>query len=376
MSAGPSAQSWRRILVYRFGQIGDTIAALPSLWQLRAAFPEAKLTLLSEVPRGARFLAPEAVLPPGGELIQDYLKYAGGASPRSWLSLAGTVREIRRRKFDALVYLLPTMRSPQQRARDLRLFRLIGIRNILGAEGFPAEPFPRAENGGLGRVGWEADALLQRLARSGMPEVAAGQGCMDLRITAQEKAKVREWWSRQPGAGGGVERWFAVCSGSKWSSKQWPWDRFREVGARLIQDHGLVPVVLGGADERASGEDLVRAWGQGYCAAGELSVRESAALLGDAVFYLGNDTGVMHLAAAMGRPCVAIFSALDWPGRWHPYGSGHRVLRHEVPCAGCLSQECRFANECLTGISAGEVYRACEAVLREMTSPGLPEAKL
>ncbi len=80
-------------------------------------------------------------------------------------------------------------------------------------------------------------------------------------------------------------------------------------------------------------------------------------------FYLGNDTGAMHLAAAMGRPCVAVFSAREWPGRWHPYGEGHKVLRFEVPCSGCRLEVCDKELQCLKGIQVEEVYQACATML-------------
>ncbi|MFN0076482.1 MAG: glycosyltransferase family 9 protein [Prosthecobacter sp.] len=352
----------QRLLIYRFGQIGDTIAALPSLWLLREQFPQAQITLLSEIPQSGGALPPELVLPPEG-LIQDYLKYQSGTSPGRLIGLAKTIGLLRRSQFDAAVYLLPTIRSPRQRRRDAWFFRLAGIKQTLGFEGYPDDAFPREADGTLTPVMHEADALLSRLAASGLPEIKAGEGMMDLRITASEQGRADQWWERQHGRELAPRGWFAVCSGSKWSSKQWPWDRYLEVGRRLIREHGLLPMIFGGGEDRELGLKLIAGWGMGLCAAGELTVRESAALLGRARFYLGNDTGVMHLAAAMGTPCVGIFSALDWPGRWHPYGRGHQVLRHHVTCAGCLLQVCRYSNECLTGIQVDRVVSACEAVL-------------
>ena len=175
---------------------------------------------------------------------------------------------------------------------------------------------------------------------------------MDMGITASEWARADAWWVNHQGASLAPRGRFAVCAGSKWSSKQWPSERYLEVGRNLIREHGLLPVVLGGNEDRELGHQLISKWGTGLCAAGDLTVRESAALLKNATFYLGNDTGVMHLAAS-----------LDWPGRWFPYGAGHQVLRHEVPCAGCLSHHCPHANECLTGITIDSVMQACEVVL-------------
>ena len=76
-----------RLLIYRFGQIGDTVAALPSLWLLRSQFPGAHFTMLSETlpGSGSSKLSPELVLPQEG-LIQTYLKYVGGRTPAAVFS--------------------------------------------------------------------------------------------------------------------------------------------------------------------------------------------------------------------------------------------------------------------------------------------------
>ncbi|MCB1275575.1 glycosyltransferase family 9 protein [Prosthecobacter sp.] len=359
--------SINQLLIYRFGQIGDTIVALPSLWLLRSQFPQARFTLLSEVPQGGDALPPERVLP-GEGLIQEFLKYHGGSTGGRLWSMLRTAWLLRQSRFDAVAYLLPTIRTARQRARDAWFFRMAGIKNTFGFDGFPENPLPRAADGSLSPVDHEADALLKRLAKSGLSEVKPGEGSMDLRITAEEQSRADAWWSRHCGEARAPHGWFALCAGSKWSSKQWPAERYAEVGRLLIEKHGLLPVILGGNEDRELGLRLISGWGTGLCAAGELAVRESAALLRRARFYLGNDTGVMHLAAAVGRPCVGIFSALDWPGRWHPYGPGHEVLRHEVPCAGCLLKQCPFANECLTGIDVMRVHEACETVLARTSS--------
>jgi heptosyltransferase-3 len=359
----------KKLLIYRFGQIGDTVAALPALWLLRDHFPSAVFTLLSEEPKSGASVPPEKVLP-GDGLIQRHIKYKGSVAGSRVLAMLRMALALRREKHDLLAYLLPTIRSPQQRARDAFFFRLAGFRQPLGFEGYPVSSSPRQPDGALQPVPHEADALLHRLARSGLPVVFPGAGKMDLGLSQQERGTAAAWLKQRQDQLNNGQRWFAVCSGSKWTSKQWPADRYAEVGHKLIHEQGLQPVIFGGAEDRELGQMLISRWQTGLCAAGELSVRESAALLEHASFYLGNDTGVMHLAAAVGTPCVAIFSALDWPGRWHPYGSGHRVLRHEVACAGCLLQKCDRDHQCLAGISAEAVYQACCDVLNARTAPG------
>ena len=94
-------------------------------------------------------------------------------------------------------------------------------------------------------------------------------------------------------------------------------------------------------------------------AAGEFSVAGSAALLSECSLLIGLDTGTTHLAAAVGVPCVVIQSANSYAGHWDPLGDSHTVLRHEMPCAGCLCTECPVAGHpCMTGISVDEVWQA------------------
>jgi ADP-heptose:LPS heptosyltransferase len=143
----------------------------------------------------------------------------------------------------------------------------------------------------------------------------------------------------------------------------WPEENYAELGERLIQELGLFPLLLGGTEDIARNERLIARWGHGANSAGRLSVRQSAAALSECRFYVGNDTGTMHLAAAVGTPCVVAFSAQDWPGRWHPYGQHHTVLRRAVACAGCQLRDCDQDLLCLKLIEVNEVYDACHRLI-------------
>jgi len=123
-------------------------------------------------------------------------------------------------------------------------------------------------------------------------------------------------------------------------------------------------VVFGGKEDRVIGEWLLEKWGRGYNAAGALTLRASAAALKRCALFLGNDTGTMHLAAAVGVPCVGIFSSREPPGLWFPQGDRHRVFRSEIECENCGLIECiERANECLKKIKVDEVFEACRELL-------------
>jgi len=354
----------KHLLVFRIGQIGDTVAAVPSLWVLRQQFPDARIVILSEIPAKKSHLPPETVLPPQG-LVDGFEKYPGGASLRNFFIAWRQIRQLSKQGFDTLVYLTPSGRTRRQRLRDQFFFRLCGIKRFMAGKGFYKTLRPRLPNGTLAALPREADALLERLRLDGMPVPAHGAGCMDLRITKAERSKADHWWRQNAEACPMPKGWVAVCTGGKFTSKLWPWERYAAVVRLLIKKHGLFPVIIGGKEDREIGEKLLFQWGTGLCAAGDLSVRESAALMGRARFYLGNDTGAMHLAAASGKPCVAIFSARDWPGIWEPYGKGHKILRFDVPCSGCRLAVCDQQLQCLTNIQVHDVYQACKEVLAQ-----------
>jgi len=365
--------SWRdevvvdKILVFRYGQIGDTIAALPCLWVLRKQFPLARIVILSEVPAKTTHLPPEMVLPQNG-LVDGYEKYPGGFSLNNLLPAFRKLWHLRRQGFKTLVYLSPSSRSSRQRLRDQLFFRFCGFKRFLATKAFAKDMQPRREDGTLVVLPHEADSLLERLKQDGLSVPPAGQGCMDLCLTDSERHRARNWWQSngnpQPSNG-----WVAICPGAKKASKLWPIERYAEIGHLLIRNHNLFPVIVGGKEDQEVGKKLLADWGEGLCSAGWLNVRETAALMENARFYLGNDTGAMHLAAAAGRPCVAIFSAQDWPGKWTPYGLEHEVLRFDVPCSGCRLAVCDQDLQCLRGISVQRVYEACAAVLRRTGRP-------
>jgi len=368
----------KRVLVFRIGQLGDTIAALPAISAVRSHFPNGRFTLLCDRHPGKPFVFGPDLLR-GSGLFDDFEFYPVHDQLLGRLlqakDMLALLRRLRRARYDTLVYLLPSARTRRQVARDVRFFRAAGITEIIGTEGFAAPPV-RTPGRPLDEVPHEAELLLARLAASEISVPPPGRGSMDLGLGPKEEAEVRAWLDSQtrcpvvrgpvPPVASGHRPWVGFGPGSKMPAKRWPWERFAELGRRLIEQFDIWPVVFGGAEDAADAARLLKAWGRGYNAAGGLSLRAAGAALRRCLLYVGNDTGTMHLAASVGTRCVAIFSARDWPGRWNPYGPGHRVLRAAIDCEGCGLVECLAQqNECLSRISVSEVLAACEPLLQE-----------
>lgn len=354
----------QRLLIYRMGHLGDSLATLPALWVLREHFPRARITLLSDLDATGQRVAMRDTLA-GAGLIDDFIGYPRSITHFNWLEkatkLGRLLIRLRRQKFDALAYLVPTRRPAALRRRDLRFFRLTGIRQIYGERGFIELP-TKQPGQALPAIAPEADLLLDRLRASGLPAPSAAEGRMDLNLNKDDQAAVDHWLSTQGSDGG--RRWIGVGPSSKMPAKIWPEERYAQVLEQLVARFDVWPVIFGGPADTPTGERLLARLGRGYNAAGALSIRASAAALGRAALYLGNDTGTMHLAAAAGTQCVALFSARDLPGLWHPYGPGHRVFRSQIECEGCMLIACvERDKECLRRIMPGPVVEACAEVL-------------
>ena len=154
--------------------------------------------------------------------------------------------------------------------------------------------------------------------------------------------------------------WIAMNVSARWETKRWPADHFAKTADRLSRD-GLGPVVfIGGVSEH---EDARRVMHQMQTKAvdltGQTTVGLLPSLLKKAVALVTNDSGPMHIAAAVGTPVIALFGPTD-PVRTGPYGDGHTVLTHDVPCRPCLSRHCHYAIPlaCLSGVNADRVVQA------------------
>lgn len=153
----------------------------------------------------------------------------------------------------------------------------------------------------------------------------------------------------------------AVAPYSRWPSKNWPAERFAEAIRLLVQERGARVHVLGGPGDRAGAQAILDAAGvpaANHC--GAFSLVESAGLLSRCEALLTNDSGPMHLAAALGVRCVALFGPTS-AARTGPYGPRHAILRAEPECprAPCRRRVCPLgAGACLASIPAARAVAA------------------
>jgi len=220
----------KNILVFRIGQLGDTIVALPAIWAVREHFSKAHITLLSDCHAGTKYVLSEDLLSNSG-IFDDFIYFDANLNGSNPTKLIGLLPELRRQRFDMLVYLAPRTRTRRQVWRDLFFFRAAGIKKFIGHRGL--KPLPQKQNGVILPVEHEADHLLSRLSKSGVPVSGPGAGCTDLKLTIEEKQKA-EHYIRSHISHKNSSVLVGFGPGSKCSSKIWPKERYVEVGKQLI----------------------------------------------------------------------------------------------------------------------------------------------
>ena len=309
-----------RILIVKPSSLGDVVHALPTVARIRRQFPDASIAWLIN-----RELAPLLQHCP---LINECIEF-GRRDAGSWLPL---LARLRRERFDLVVDLQGLFRSGLM-TWITRAPRRIGLSDAReGARLAYTEVVPVIRAHAMDRYLRAADHLG---CPAGPVEFPLG-----LAATATTRSLI------------------AVHPSARWPTKLWGDDRFAELVRRLPRER----VVLTGS---ASDAPRVARIAQG-CRnlAGQTGLFELAELYRQCVVLITNDSGPMHLAAAVGTPVIAIFGPTD-PARTGPYGPGHVVLRSGISCSPCLKDRCTHTPrmECMSLVTVEQVLTAVETFL-------------
>ncbi len=342
-----------RALIYRPGSLGDTLVSLPAIAEIHRRYPGHRLSLLTESQvAGSTRVSPWTILKETGWFDDVYVYSVRPSSPAErWRNVALAMR-LRGTGYHDIFSLAPPRTTRQLRV-DSCIFRgVVGARRYHAAQR-PAWPVrvdvdpAHVEHEGLRLlriVDPDASNDSLRTFRLAVPDIDR----------ARARGLLRELGVRPD------QMLVGVGPGSGRSATAWPAERFAAVGSALLgQFRNIVLLAIGGSSERSLCDRLCAAWGpRSHNLAGRLSVFGSASVLSECTTFIGNDSGPTHLAAVVGIPCVAIFSARNAPGQWQPLGPHHVVLENRPECAGCMLDDCvREAKKCLTRIETGRVVR-------------------
>ena len=334
-----------RIVIVRLSAIGDAVHGMPVLCALRDKFPDAEITWVVES-QAAALLRGHAAL---DRLIE---------LPRGWLKSLKAVRQLQR----DLRAIRPDVAIDMQGLTKSAIAAwLSGARYRVGFGDEKGREFSRWFNNVKVAAPAEhvIDANLQLLAPFGI-EPPSDKSQVRFDIPEQEaEAQMAENLIDEFGLRSG----FAIINpGAGWPSKVWPAERFGDVAARIGAEQDLPTLVVWAGDQERAWAETIVARSEGHAKlAPSTSLTELAAVSRRARLFIGSDTGPLHIAVAVGTPCVGLYGPMP-AKRNGPYGGQHIALQ-KAHFEG-TSRERRNASPALMeAISVDDVVDACGIIL-------------
>jgi lipopolysaccharide heptosyltransferase II len=337
-----------KVLILKPSSLGDVIHALPVLRLLKKHLPSSEIYWWLDVS-----LVPLLEKDPD---LTGIIPFQRKSAPHQWPRHLASIRQMRGQRFDWAIDLQGLARSAIF-AWLANAGLTVGLDNLReggreGAVAFYDITPPRAPV-----TMHSVDRYLAVLPLLGVP-VHKNFEWMPARKDIL--AQVQEKW--KPGAA----RWIALMPGGRWDNKRWPAQNFADLVKRMGRGPDTRFVVLGSKDEFALGEAIAQAAPE-KCLnlAGATSLLELIEWIRLCQFGVTNDSGPMHIAAAVGTPVVAIFGPTN-PVSTGPYGQLGNVLQNTtLPCVPCMSQKCAYRDPlaCLHSVTPGEVCQKASQIL-------------
>lgn len=331
--------------------MGDTVLTYPAVQGLKTLFPQSHLAILVQ----SHLIDLWKTFPYVNEII-PFQKKEGLASFWEDLNLSESLKE---RKFDLAIILPRSFRSAFQ-IYMARIPIRIGYQDE-GRSFFLTHRIPRTEEVlKAHRIHYYQKLIdpIGKVEYFPSPQIFLRE---EERGWAEQQVKDLGLLDGRPliGVNPGATYGLAKC---------WPTVRFGELGKRLSQKWKATILLFGKEEERSIVAEILKPLGnKGIDLTGKTLLLQLAALLERCHLLITNDTGTMHVAAAVGTPVVALFGSTD-PLITGPRGDGHVVVRKDVPCSPCLKRICPTDHRCMDLITVDEVEEIVANKLRGIQS--------
>jgi heptosyltransferase-2 len=330
-----------KVLVRATNWIGDAVMSLPALRAIRGRYPDAYIAVLAK--------PWVAALYEGEQSIDAIIALEGQAGRRDFAVKWKQARRLRRERFD-LAVLFPNSFESALLASLSGAGRRIGYARD-GRTPLLTDAIATPRSGEIPRH--ERFYYLEMLRRAGL--IDAIPAVSEIRLDGADQAAQR---GREIFRTRGVNLpVVGVSPGAAYGgAKRWLPERFAEAAGRLADSVGGSVAVFGSGGERAMCEEVATAGG-GRNFAGATTLREFIDMTAACDLFLTNDSGAMHIAAALGVPSVTVFGPTDETATG-PAGAAARVVREPVECSPCKLRECPIDHRCMTRVTVERVIAA------------------
>jgi lipopolysaccharide heptosyltransferase I len=322
----------KKILIIKPSSLGDVVHSLPFLNALRERFPKAEIHWV--IAKGFEDLLTGHPMVKKIWIINKDIWKKLSKIRSSFQEIRILLRELRKERYDIVIDLQGLLRS--------------GV--ITGATGSPV------------RIGFEEGREGSRFFYTSKVEGGKDIHAVDryLKIAAFLGCNIKDVCFPFPLSFNSAlrtphsalnEDYAVMVPGARWKTKRWPPEKFGELSSLLP----IRTVIVGGRGDKSIAKEILASSGnKSISVVGKTDLKGLIEIIRGARFIVSNDSGPMHIAAALGIPVFAIFGPTD-PVRTGPYGKGHTVIREEVSCSPCFKKNCGDM-KCMESLSVEKVY--------------------
>jgi predicted lipopolysaccharide heptosyltransferase III len=347
----PARWDWsqvRRVLVVRLRSIGDAVLTTPSLFALRRFLPQAQIDILLE-----DWVAP--VLE-GSDLVDRVIEIARDSKT----GRARLARELRASRYDVVYNLhggttatLLTRATGAKHRVGFGHYQYARLHNHAAPSSLEIwqRPSLHSVEQQLALIGWTGVPVTDRPPT----RLAVTDGAL---LSIAEKLRAAGWEDEDKPVA-------VIHPAAAFDTKQWATKNFARVADDLAA-RGLTTIAIVSPKEKQAVESLMKQTSARVIGLSDLSLPEVTALASRARLFVGNDSGIAHVAAAAGAPCVVIFGSSNVV-HWRPWTTNpNEVVREEMPCQPCHGYFCaEFERpECILRVPVERVVGAIDRILK------------
>ncbi len=344
------------ILITRLSHIGDCVLTLPMLDRVKQIYPNSKIVWAVESPTQQLLsLVPE---------IDHIVKVS-----KNWMTNWRHWRSLRK---ELLSHRIDISIDPQGISKSSALARISGAKTRLGLKGRWGRELSMwlnnqlVETNSLHIVDRSVE-LIDGLDDARQTEFQRSGFEFKLPVCPDSQSQIDQWLAENRKRSLETDGFVLINPGGSWASKRWEVDRFGELAAEINVEFGLPSVVVWAGDEERQMATQIVANSCGTAVmACPTTLRELAALAKRANFFVGGDTGPMHIATAVGTPCVGLYGTTR-PEESGAYGDQHQAIQKWYQAGSCRERR-SAANDAMRDISVSDVVDSCRLLKKKMNT--------
>lgn len=332
-------ESVKRLLVIKLRAVGDVLLSTIVLRNLHLAFPGTQIDFLTEPP--ARDILA------GSPDVDSLLLY-----DRTTMSGLDLIREVRKRRYDVVIDLFGNPRTAL-------VTRLSGARHRVG---FRFRGRTYAYNVVVNPRGGEVHNTQFNLDAIEAIEVEIQDRNVYFHFTPSDERYIDQFLDRSSLKGRIL---VALNTGGGWYTKRWSLERFAELGDRIVGEFGVTVILPWGPGQIEEAKQVATLMSHTAVLPPATTLPQLGALLKRTSLVVSNDSGPMHIAAAVGTPVLGIYGPTN-PVLQGPYGRQHAIVRKEsLECLGCNLTSCPIGHPCMKELSVDAVFEAVRDIIRK-----------